>query len=109
MTHNPDFKQQEIARHAFNLKRHLAGKGYPSPRETGTPFFPEAKEPAPREPDRVTDGVMRYRWKLDPASKRTPTREAHETLARHHKRVSLVVQNLLIWGAVAWMVWYLFV
>lgn len=89
MTYNPDFKQQEIARHAFNLKRHLAGKSYP--------------------PARVTDN--RAHWHLrrrDHLSARTPTREAHKTLATHHARVSLILQNLLIWGAVLWAVWFLF-
>jgi hypothetical protein len=93
----------------FRLRLHLAGKGYPSPRETGTPFFHEAKEPAGRHPVRVTDN--RASWhlrRMDHDSARTPTREAHNLLSRHHERLSLVIQNLLIWGAVAWMVWYLF-
>jgi hypothetical protein len=89
MTYNPDFKQQEIARHAFNLKRRLA--------------------PTARQSDRVTDN--RASWHLrrtDHDSARTPTREAHKTLAASHERVSLILQNLLIWGAVAWMAWYVF-
>jgi hypothetical protein len=93
----------------FTLKLHLAGKGYPSPRETGTPFFPETKDHAPREPARVTDN--RASWhlrRMDHDSSRTPTREAHKTLATHHKRISLILQNLLIWGAVAWAIWFLF-
>jgi len=89
MIYNPDFKQQEIARHAFNLKRHLAGKSYP--------------------PARVTDN--RASWhlrRMDHQSERTPTREAHKTLAASHERISLILQNLLIWGAVAWAIWFLF-
>lgn len=89
MTYNPDFKQQEIARHAFNLKRRLA--------------------PTARQSDRVTDN--RANWhlrRMDHDSARTPTREAHTNLATHHERISLILQNLLIWGAVAWMAWYVF-
>lgn len=89
MTYHPDYRAQEIARHAFALKRHLASKGYPSAR--------------------VTDN--RAHWRLrkhDHDSERTPTREAHKLLSRHHARVSLIVQALLIWGAAAWMAWYLF-
>ena len=115
MIYNPDFKQQEIARHAFNLKRHLAGKSYPSARESGTPWFCEAKE-STRQPDRVTDNVDHYYADqtmkaldiLPPRSPLRPTREAHKSLARHHKRVSLVLQNLVIWGAVLWAIWFLF-
>jgi hypothetical protein len=108
MTYNPDFKQQEIARHAFMLKLHLAGKGYPSPREKGTPFFHEAHTPS-RPPVRVTDN--RAHWhlrRMDHDSARTPTREANKTLAASHERISLILQNILIWGAVAWAVWFLF-
>lgn len=89
MTYSPEYKAQEIERHKFALKRALAGKGYPAPR--------------------VTDN--RAHWhlrRLDHESTRTPTREAHTGLARHHERLSLIIQNLLIWGAVAWMIWYLF-
>jgi len=93
----------------FMLKLHLAGKGYPSPRETGTPFFHEAKEPPRRYPVRVTDNIAHWHLrKLDHNSARTPAREAPKALARHHERVSLVIQALITWGAVAWMVWYVF-
>jgi hypothetical protein len=73
----------------FRLRLHLAGKSYPAPR--------------------VTDN--RAHWhlrRLDHDSTRTPAREAHNLLSRQHKRVSLILQALITWGAVLWAVWYIF-
>ena len=87
MNYYYDKYEQTLAR--LRLRRRLASKAYP--------------------PARVTDNIASWHLRRkDHDSNRTPTREAHKTLAASHERISLILQNILIWGAVAWAVWYVF-
>jgi len=81
MTYYPDDYQQFLTR--LRHKRHSAI--------------------AARHSDRVTDNRDQYylrRMDLD-------TPPPRNTLARHHKLVSLILEAIVVWAAVAAVIWWL--
>lgn len=90
---------EEIAAR-FRLRLHLAPKGRPSARESGTPHYtPETvktSHPTPRDLDRRAEFFLRLNDRQ------------HAPLVRPlPARPALIVDALITWGAVAAVVWWL--
>lgn len=84
----------------FRLRLHLASKGRPSARETGAPYFPpetaKVSRPAPRDIDQRAEYFLRLNdHQHTPSTRPLPARRA------------LLLENVVIWGAVAAVVWWL--
>lgn len=96
LTHTPD----PLAVARFCLRLHLASKGRPSARESGTPHFPpetaKVSRPAPRDVDQRAEFFLRLNDRQHaPLVRPLPARRA------------LLLENVVIWGAVAAVVWWL--
>lgn len=84
----------------FRLRLHLASKGRPSARETGAPYFPpetaKVSRPAPRDIDQRAEYFLRLNdHQHTPSTRPLPARRA------------LILDSIITWGAVAAVVWWL--
>ena len=95
--HAPSY-EQEVAR--FRLRLHLAPKGRPSGRESGTPHYPpetiKTSHPAPRDIDQRAEYFLRINdHQHAPLTRPLPTRRA------------LILENVIVWSTITAVVWWL--
>lgn len=80
----------------FMIKLHLAGKGYPSARESGTPFFPPEATLPENLRARVTDNRASYYLRaLDQKPEALPA-----------SRLPLILDCLLVWASIIAVIWW---